>query len=51
MEIRMNNNKPTIETTNKEVLQKPSTKEPIEESRSRIHWCQFIYSQRLELDF
>ena len=51
MEIRMDNNKPTIETANKEVLQKPTTKEPIEESRSRIHWCQFICSQRLELDF
>ena len=47
----MNNNKPTIETANKELLQKPTTEEPIEESRSRIHRCQFIYSQRLELDF
>ena len=47
----MNNNKPTIETANKELLQKPTTEEPIEESRSRIHWCQFIWSQRLELDF
>jgi len=43
--------KPITETANKELLQKPKTKEPIEESRSRIHWCQFIYSQRLELDF
>ena len=43
--------KPTTETDTKELLQKPKTKEPIEESRSRIHWCQFIYSQRLELDF
>ena len=43
--------KPTTETANTELLQKPKIKEPIEESRSRIHWCQFIYSQRLELDF
>ena len=43
--------KPITETANKELLQKPKTKEPIEESRSRIHWCQFIGSQRLELDF
>ena len=51
MEIRMNNNEPNIETPNKEVIQKPTTEEPIEESISRIHWCQFIWSQRLELDF
>ena len=51
MEIRMNNNKPNIETATNEILQKPKTKEPIEESISRIHWCQFICSQRLELDF
>ena len=52
MEIRMNNNKPTIETANKELLQKPKTKEPIEDYKSnKVHWCQFIYSQRLELDF
>ena len=43
--------KPTTETTTKRLLQKPKIKEPIEESRSRIHWCQFIWSQRLELDF
>ena len=43
--------KPTTETANKELLKKPKTKEPIEESRSRIYWCQLIYSQRLELDF
>ena len=43
--------KPITETANTELLQKPKSKEPIEESRSRIHWCQFIWSQRLELDF
>ena len=43
--------KPTTETANKELLQIPKIKEPIEESRSRIHWCQFIWNQRLELDF
>ena len=43
--------KPITETANTELLQKPKSKEPIEESRSRIHWCQIIWSQRLELDF
>ena len=43
--------RPTTETANKERLQKPKIKELIEESRNRIYWCQFIYSQRLELDF
>ena len=43
--------KPTTKTANKERLQKPEIKEPIEEFRSRIYWYQFIWSQRLELDF
>ena len=38
--------KPTTETANKERLQEPKIKESIEESRSRIHCGQFIYSQR-----